>query len=1389
MEFRILGPLEVVDAGRNMPLGGAKQRALLAVLLLSPNEAVASDRLVDEIWGERPPETASKLVQGYVSGLRKILGNAIVTRAPGYAVRVGEGELDAVEAGRLTDEAKAAAAAGHLELASERLGRALRLWRGIPLADVELKGAAASEAERLAELRLTVRVDKNDLDLALARHADLVGELEALAARHPLQERVRGQLMLALYRSGRQAEALEVYRDTRRALVGELGLEPSGALQQLEAAILRHDPALELQQRLAAPRTMPDAAVDAAAAAPARPARRAGERRFATVLFADIVDSTGLAEREDPEVVRALVDQVFERAADVVERHGGSVEKFIGDAVLALFGVPSAHEDDPERAVRAALEMQLAVGALNTELIAGGKARLALRVGIEAGPVLVNLDRVGDTGDRMLTGDAVNTAARVQQQAEPGSVLVGPGVEATTRHAVDYRALAPREVKGKARALPVWQALRVRTGQGERATLGIHARLIGRDDELGLLERTVSWAYSERRPALVTVLGGAGVGKSRLAAELCRGLDVIAPTACVRQGRCLPYGNVSYSALTEAVKAECGILEDDPPEALARKTALAAEALLGDRDVVPLVDALVGSSAEHTFAREDLFDGWRRFLERIAARSPLLLVLEDLHWADDGLLDFVDHLADWAQGPMLVLALARPELLERRPGWGGGKRNYSAIFLEPLTAEETEELIEDLLCTRLPDPLRRVVVERSEGYPLYGEEIVRMLIDRGILRGTGTAGWQVTQADAPIEIPRSIQALIAARLDSLPPAEKAILQDAAVVGQAFWPGVLARLGGCGREEARDALSRLRVKGVVLPQEPPAFSGEQEFAFRHVLIRDVAYDSLPKAVRAEKHVEVARWAEQQVGERREEIAELLAAHYAHALRYLDELGIRDGLRTAVEREGFQWAKAAGERALRLWQQGEAVRWLRVALDLAARIGIPKGELASLWEDYATAGAEAVAYGEVAIALESALTLYEELDRDRDAGRIEAELAYIAQQSGDLDRVLRWVMRALARLEPLGDSRDLAVALHVLGWHEFRTVRFAEAEQHLRTALEMAERVGDEVVRTHAIVSLALLFQQTQRGDESLELFEQGLALARQAGDLSLLLRVLVHIEGALEEFSGDYHRATELAHEALELARRAGNTANIAWTTQLLSDLAVDLGRLDESEGWANQALEASRAVGDAIVIGYSLERVAYLHAVRGESDDAERVLEEARPILADNPEPWLQAWVPLIAGHIAQGRGRDREAAEILAQGARPLLARIFVWGGKNLLIECVRSLARVGRTDEARLFRDRLDTLAVSSAPSRAMLAWADGLLEPQPAAAHRMLVDAVGRFEQLENHIERGRCLIDLAAVERRMGEDPTPTATRARDTLDASGARLFTRELSAVPLDAAE
>ena len=556
---------------------------------------------------------------------------------------------------------------------------------------------------------------------------------------------------------------------------------------------------------------------------------RRKERKFATALFADLVGSTSLAEHEDPEVVQSVVGRAFDRLAEEVERYGGLLEKFMGDAVLAVFGVPKAHEDDPERAVRTGLEMQAVLSELNRGFAAEGRPQLAMRIGVEAGEVLVDLERASGPRDRMLTGDAVNTAARLQTAADPGHVVVGPAVYATTKEIIDYRELAPLELKGKAEPVPAWDALRIKARRrGERPSLGLEARLIGRDEELTVLKQTLHRVESEGRPALVTVVGTAGVGKSRLAHELLNDVEGRPDFVYWRTGRCLAYGNTSYSALADAIKAQCEILEDDPAEVAGSKADAAVVELFGDTEVAAEIRALVASDTSRSFAREELFEAWRRFLERMAARYPLALVLEDVHLADSGLLDFIEHVADWAQGPILLLTLARPELFDVRPMWGGGKRNAASIYLDPLTEDEAFAMIDDLLPGELSDELRRLIVERSEGNPLYTEEIVRTLIDEGVLRATDASRWEIARRVEEVELPRSIQGLIAARLDALPDDEKSLLQDAAVVGRVFWTGSVANLSGRDPAEVRDALGRLRVKELVVPHEPSSFSGEAEF---------------------------------------------------------------------------------------------------------------------------------------------------------------------------------------------------------------------------------------------------------------------------------------------------------------------------------------------------------------------------------------------------------------------------------------------------------------------------------------------------------------------------------------------------------------------------------
>jgi class 3 adenylate cyclase len=631
------------------------------------------------------------------------------------------------------------------------------------------------------------------------------------------------------------------------------------------------------------------AAVSEEAAGPGS-AELARERKVATLLFADLVGYTSLNEGHDPEVIEAVVGRAFDRLSAEVARYEGTVEKFAGDAMLAVFGVPTVHEDDAERAVRAAIEMQAAMADLRGQLEAEGRPTLALRIGIESGEVLSNRQRAASERDRIVTGDAVNTAARLEQAAAPGAVIVGPATYAATREAIEYEELEPIALKGKALPVPAWRAVHVRAGRGgRRAVLGLEAPLIGRDEELALLKETVRRTVTEGRPHLVTVLGSAGVGKSRLTWELEKYLDGLPDLYHWRKGRCLAYAQTSYSALADAIAADASVLDDDPAESVAAKlSARLAELHPGTAPEAVETGARVvlGLASAGSLARDDLFDAWRGYLELIARRAPLVLVLEDIHWADEGLLDFIEFLARWAEAPIMILCLARHELLERRPAWAGGLPNAASIVLEPLDASESERLLEALLGGSRPPALRRRVVEVTEGNPLFAEELVRLFVDRGVVRHTD-GRWEQAQPVEEVEIPQSIQALLAARLDSLPEEEKRLSQDAAVVGRIFWDRLLAHLAGQSPTTTVRLLRSLRVKELVVPREPSTLTDAQEYAFRHVLIRDVAYDSLPKLERARKHREVAMWAEERLGERADEVVELLAAHYWSALRYEEE----------------------------------------------------------------------------------------------------------------------------------------------------------------------------------------------------------------------------------------------------------------------------------------------------------------------------------------------------------------------------------------------------------------------------------------------------------------------------------------------------------------------
>jgi class 3 adenylate cyclase/tetratricopeptide (TPR) repeat protein len=1098
------------------------------------------------------------------------------------------------------------------------------------------------------------------------------------------------------------------------------------------------------------------------------------ERKFASALFADLVGSTALAEREDPEVVQSVVGRTFDRLAEEITRYEGLLEKFMGDAVLAVFGVPRAHEDDAERAVRVAFEMQAVLSELNRGFAAEGKPTLEMRIGIEAGEVLADLERASGSRDRMLTGDAVNTAARLQSSADPGQIVIGPGVYASTKDAIDYRELEPLTLKGKAEPVPAWRALRIRARtRGERPRLGMEARLVGRDEELSVLKQTLRRVQTEGRPALVTVVGPAGVGKSRLVAELETFVDGLPDIVYWRRGRCLAYGNTSYSAFADAIKAQCEIYEDDAAEVVAKKAETAARELFGDDSVAPQLRALVGAGEVGAMSREDLFEAWRRFLERLAARYPLVLVLDDIHWADEGLLDFVDHVADWAQGPIMVVATARPELFETRSTWGGGKRNAASIYLDPLSPAEGEAMIEDLLPGPLDASLTRVIVERSEGNPLYVEEIVRKLIDDGVLRATDASRWEVARPVEDVELPRSIQGLIAARLDGLPDDEKAVLQDAAVVGRVFWIGAVAELTGRPLAEVRDALGRLRVKELVVPHEPSSFRDEHEFAFRHNLIRDGAYDSLPKSLRADKHVGVARWAAARAGDRAEDIVELVATHEAEALRYLEELGER---RPELERRAFGHAWSAARRTSALWLGAESTRWYREAERLADRLDLPLDERAPLVREHAwrSWGPDTVA--ESVRVARRAIEIFSQLGDDVGVGWANARLVLPLLQQSRHEEAEAAGRTAVATLEPFGDTTDLADALHRLGWFLWRRGREEEAEPMLRRSIDIAGRVGATLVHAEATQTLAVCVMSLARSAEGADLMQEAFRLAKAAGDTTNLMRAYNNLSSVITDTPS---ATVEVAREGLELALRSGVLANGGWIAGTLGDLLQLIGDLEEAEEKQRLSLDLARRVGDVPLIGMRLIALAVVVLMRGRFEEARGFRDEAGPILAANPEPQAMPLLPSFDGLFQLGRGDLREAVPAFVAAARHVRA-YNVDAYPEMILECVRALVLAGERDRAVAYRD-LDG-AAHTGPSAAHASNIDGLLERDPVNAVETLRRAVDAFERLGMRLFAARAMVDLGRAMRRAGDDAREVLEGARERLLACDAKLFLGEVDA-------
>jgi DNA-binding SARP family transcriptional activator/class 3 adenylate cyclase/tetratricopeptide (TPR) repeat protein len=1231
MEFRLLGPLEVASGGELVDLGGAKQRALLAMLLLDANSVVSTDRLIDALWEDDPPETAQKALQVHVSGLRKVLGkDRVVTREPGYLLRVDGDELDLARFHRLREQGKPA--------------EALALCRGEPLSDFSVSRFAQSAIARLEDTRLACLEERIEQDLRAGRHAELTGELEGLVQEYPLRERLRALSMLALYRSGRQAEALAAYQDARRALVEELGIEPGKPLRDLHQAVLNQDPALDLPPEKGRVREAEDRVPEtltrgvacgrcgesnppearlcfSCGAVLPGPARAGAERRLVSVLFADLVDFTGLAERLDPEDLKRVVAPYLDHVRSEIQRFGGHLEKYIGDAVMALFGAPVAYGDDPERAVRAAFGIRDAVERLNR-----GDTELALnvRIGVNTGEALVDLAADTAAGRGMASGDVVVASFRLQQAAPVDGILVGEGTYRATHRLVEYQDAEAVTAKGKQEPLRAWVATALRDAPGRP-----RVDLVGRKVEFEHLRALIVPPTAEGR-RIVTLVGPPGVGKSRLLWELCHDAD---GQVLWRQGRCLSYGvGVSFSAFAAIVKSHAGILETDPAADVERKLAEAVGAAIEDESGSEWVEAylrpLVGLGGAERLSgdrRAEAFSAWRRFLEALAVQRPVVLALEDIHWADDGLLDFVEHVGDWAQGvPLAVFCTARPELLERRPRWPG------VFQLEPLSADDTAALLDALLGPERLDPELRVeLIARVDGNPLYAEEFVRLLKEREPGEG--------------ISLPESIQATIAGRLDSLHPEARELLHDAAVIGTAFWPGALARLSGLRVEQVERRLGELQWKELIRSLPRSAIAGESQYVFWHVLVRDVAYAQIPRPARAEKHRLAAEWIES-LAPGRADLTELLAHHYGSALQFArlarqDTAPLEERARVAL--------RDAGEHALTLYAFPGAVRFFRRALELwpsddpeRAQLLLSVGK--SLF--WAERGGDAE-LAEARDALVKAGDLAQ-------ASHADVLLSKLALARGDRDAASA---RALAAVDLLRDSEP---------------------------SPEQAEAVSN-LVAFHAVWG---------ESERALEASVQALALAETLALDEVKAEILTY-RGHARILSGepdglhDLEQAVALA-EALDSIGLVRRYANLATTLELLGEL----GRAWEVY---ERGRSAAERFGDALGLHWLAAERLYEHYWRGDWNDAiaaaEALLAEPDAGYGGHASMSVRGWIRLARGEVA-GALDDSSGALAFARQAKDTAALC------QALALRARVLAESGHRDEAASLIDEVMDLSVGS-------------------------------------------------------------------------------------------
>ena len=966
------------------------------------------------------------------------------------------------------------------------------------------------------------------------------------------------------------------------------------------------------------------------------------ERRLVSVLFADLVGFTTLSESRDSEEVRRILSRYFDTCRRLISLYGGTVEKFIGDAVMAVWGTPTATEDDAERAVRAALDLVAAVSALGDEV---GAPELRARAGVLTGEAAVT---IGAEGEGMVAGDLVNTASRIQSIAPPGTAYVGDSTRRATEQTIAYEDAGSHELQGKSGLYPLWRALRVVSGaRGALKSQGLEAPFVGRDRELRLVKELFHGSADEGAAHLVSITGVAGIGKSRLAWEFFKYFDGLPQTTYWHRGRCLSYGEgVTYWALADMVRMRCRIAEDEASaSAIEKLQAVLVEHIVDEEErrfVEPRVAHLLGLEDGPRFEREDLFSAWRVFFERLAEVNPVVMVFEDMQWADDSLLDFIDHLLEWSRNfPLFVCMLARPELHDRRPTLGAGRRNFTSLHLEPLPSRAMEELLSGLV-PGLPDEARGHILERAEGIPLYAVETVRMMLDRGVLVQDGPI-YRPVGPIASLEVPETLHALIAARLDGLAPEERRLLQDASVLGKTFTKRALAALLELAESELEPLLHSLVRKEMLGLQTDPRSPEHGQYSFLQDLVRHVAYETLSKQERRTRHLAAAAYLESAFGEE-EEIVEVLASHYLDAYRAGPEAEGADEIKVKAR----QMLVRAGERAASLAAAREGQRYFEQAAELADD-ALTRADL----ED--RAGRMAWRRGraeEARTFFEQARSTFEEAGLSHPAARLSARLAEIDGGEGHLAEAVDRLDHALETLSTEEPDEDFANVAAQLGRFLSLSGRFEEGAPHLELALELAEGLDLPEVFAHALASKSVVLMRRNRLEEARILLEGAVSRAL-ADDLPAPAARASNNLAVVHESCDRYREALEATQRGIEFARRIGDRV---WEGQMLAgeiSTLILLGRWNEARDRGAE-LEGTDLAGAA----NQLVHLVGVECARGQIGQA-RARFDRRPDGAEDLQ--TRSTYTVHEAMLLRAEGKPRAALEMLERDLAQSLQELGV--------------------------------------------------------------------------------------------------------------------------------